>query len=285
MAPRRRISGRVPDAPGRGVADMNLRFSRCTKCHKSPDTRRWLLTPDCSPEPPLRLPMRGWFPPRGWGGSTSAPHRPLIVLSTNPGHPLPEERGCLARFPDSPAEAKQVAAVAADAQLAFVSAMYQEGSRTPFHTRSVQVARSVLWLFGRAGVNVSRDWFEDVWFSDVVKCSTARETGSKGFDELALECRELLEEELRVLGPTQLLVTLGAVATQAVARLNLPVPAIRVPHPAGHDWRRIDRAEHDLWLRQACRVLGLDWEQVRDPLAEVRGQLAKHPRGPLGRVS
>jgi|GEM_PF-2515743 len=243
-------------------------FMRCTECHRVPELRPWLLTKDSKPEPKLRVRPRPWFPPRGWAGSLAAPPRPLVVLSTNPGHPLEREEHCWSGFPDKVADARRLSEAQALAQLEFVSALYRAGEGgTRFHTRSVKFVRVILWLMKRAGVPLAAGWFDNVWFSDVVKCSTAKETGSPGIDALATKCSGLLQEELRLLRP-RLVIAFGDRAWAALMATQLVLSnAIHAPHPQKQGSRRITDAEHDDWLAPVCEALGLDWS-VERPIAE-----------------
>jgi hypothetical protein len=254
---------------------MNLAFMRCTRCHAQPELREWLL----------RGPDGAWHPPRGWAGSLAPGRRDLLVLSTNPGHPLRAEAALMATFPSTVAAAHELSEVHAKQELSFVASMYRQRRGTAFHTRSVQVARSLLWLINRAAgvgslvkhVTRQNGWFDRVWFSDVVKCSTALEMGSPGIPDLARACRPLLERELSAFTPT-LVATLGAAAGKALAESGVTAAhPIAVPHPSGHQWRKITDGSHDDWLQQACSALGLDWSQERRTLQNVREVLLRDP--------
>jgi hypothetical protein len=187
----------------------------------------------------------------------------------------------LAEFPLTVAAANGLSARQADAELEFVASMYRQRRRgvgTAFHTRSVQVARSLLWLLDRGPVTHGA-WFDNVWFSDVVKCSTVQEMGSPGINDLAGACRPLLERELRTLGPT-LVATLGTAAADALTETHAAVEnRIAVPHPSGFAWRAITDPTHDDWLKRACDVLGLDWGREGAPLQQVRETLRRDPWG------
>jgi hypothetical protein len=267
------------------LTTMNVQFMRCTACHQNPKLRGWLLTGESVPVPGLRVERRDWFAPRGWAGSCASPvTRPLLILSANPGHPLPAEAARWAGFPSAVASAARLSPGQAEEQLDFVASLYRQRApgRTSFHTRSVQIARVLVWLMQRAvmrnsaKLDVHKPWFENVWFSDVVKCSTAKELGSPGLSSLAHACRPLLARELEVLEPA-LVVTLGRTAATALVASGISLEGkIECPHPSGREWRRINAPEHDSWLERASRVLGLDWARERPHAATFREALAKN---------
>ena len=257
---------------------------QCTACHEAPELQRWLLRRGCAAEPQLKVEPRDWFPPRGWGGSTATAPRALVVLATNPGHPLPTEVAQWDGFPSTVASAKQLTTQHAQTELALVAAIYRDGvaGRTAFHTRSVQVARAALFLLREASKSLNEPWFDNVWFSDVVKCSTAKEMGSPGIPNLAGACGKHLLTEVRILRPS-LIVTLGAGARAALDASGAQVPArVDAIHPQAHEWRTITSAAHDGWLQSACQVLGVQWAQVRGRLADVRAALQANAWCDLG---
>lgn len=266
------------------VEELCAGFMRCADCHRDSEVRPLLLRGGAVADPPLRVGPRQWFPPRGWGGSLEQGARSVLVVSTNPGHPLPTEEAVWRGYPVHPEHSGNITSKQAVAQLDFVSGLYRGGpGRTSFHTRSVQVARAVLWLVeerhGRQAVR--RHWLDRVWFTNVVKCSTAMESGSPGIGAIAVRCRRHLEEETSAFRP-RLVVALGAVARNALqaSGLRLP-PTLNAPHPAGYSWRRIDRPEMDEFFADACASLDLEWKAVRERLAKIRHALAQDPRGEL----
>jgi hypothetical protein len=262
------------DAPD-SLTALNLDFMRCTVCHQEPELKGWLLTGSCTAEPALRVPPRERYVPRGWGGSLAPPPRPLVILSTNPGHPLPEEDAFWSEFPSTPATARSLSHEQALKELDFASALYRRRTKGhgKFHTRSVQMARIVLWLMRRAGIPLAEAWFDNVWFSDVVKCSTAKEQGSPGIPTLARACRPLLERELEVLKP-RLVVTLGDSAASALKESRARFHSvIALPHPERRGLHRLTHEEHDAWLRKVSSALGLEWADARAAATRVREAL------------
>lgn len=268
------------------TAKLNLSLTTCNKCHAEPGLKSWLLAPGCTPDPALKVAMRGWFPPRGWAGATTPGSRALLVLATNPGHPLPAEATLWSGWPTEAEDAHRVTVEQAATELDFVSRLYRQSvrGRTAFHTRTVQLTRAVLHLLGRAGRSLREDWFDNVWFSDVVKCSTAKESGSPGIRDLARACRKNLESEIVELAP-DIILTLGDAVLEAVQGVVFQAKVLAGPHPSGCNWRKIDRTDEGAvqqLMEDACAQLGLDWFQEREPLQRVRASLAKNPWGPIG---
>ena len=264
------------------IEDLCAGFMRCADCHADPEVRHHLLSRDVLCQPPLRVAPRAWFPPRGWGGSLAPGKRDLLLVSTNPGHPLPAEEAVWEGYPARPDDAGHITRKQAVAQLDFVNALYRgEPGRTSFHTRSVQVARALLWLVDeRNGGHADlRPWLDRVWFTDVVKCSTAQESGSPGIGAMTDRCRRHLQDEIGAFSP-RLVVALGSAAFNALQAAGLRLPmTLKMPHPAGRGWRRIDRPEMDEVFKVACVLLDLEWTVVRGRFAQFRRALAIHPRG------
>jgi hypothetical protein len=244
--------------------------------------RDHLLCTGCTPLPELKVKMRDWFPARGWAGSLSLGKRAILVLSTNPGHPLKVEEEIWRNWPTTVGGADAVSQEQANEQLKLVWDLYslpkgKSRGRTAFHTRSVKLARALLWLVDRAGKRSVADWRNEVWFSDVVKCSTATEMGSRGIGTLSKACWPNLQQELEQFEPS-IVIALGESADNALKSAGFTGKWLRGPHPSGRGWRKVERTNEgkvQALFENACDMLKLDYKSIEDEFLRVRKILGK----------
>lgn len=262
-------------------------FTRCASCHFDQEVARYLLTGRSVNVPPLKVAPRAWYPPRGWGGSLSDGRRDVVMLSTNPGHPFIDESEVWSGMPSSPSKAKDATSEQARAQFDFVTSFYA-ARPSAFHTQTVKLARAILWLVEQAdgGRASEAAWLDRVWFSDVVKCSTAKELGSRGIEQLAQRCSGHLRAELEHFKP-RVVVTVGVGARDALTLSGVKTETtVAAPHPGSRDrrfrWWRIDDPRWDAPVFQPLAArLGLRWSVVGEGFLTVRRRLQRRPKAPL----
>jgi hypothetical protein len=118
-----------------------------------------------------------------------------------------------------------------------------EVGRTPFHRRSLKLARACLWLLG-----VDPDsWRDAVWFTDLYKCSTFVESPPKIATGGFAACRPWLDAELQYFRPDVVLALGGKVADRMKRAEITGGPAVVKfdhPSPANPYWGRLTDTRH-----------------------------------------
>lgn len=200
-----------------------------------------------------------------------------MLVSLNPGHPLQiaakhgdgwdeesllSQHGLTATTMSTPSRVgllrrKNASKAAAIDVLNLCRRSYWEptgASDHLFHKRSVAYARALLWVLG-----VEEDWKAHCWFTDLVKCSTVKESGQNLPAGAVTNCAQHLQKELEFVRPSivaALGINVEAPLRQALELAGSAASVVRLLHPSR--WRRLTTE------RQQQSFLGLS-DLKRDP--------------------
>jgi hypothetical protein len=197
-----------------------------------------------------------WAPPRGWAGLPGTT-TDLVVVSLNPGTALPGElfeyasHGLIPETHSTGVNSEQIIAVWAYGLRQFRSP--RRGQNWVFHRKAVALAHSLLCLLDGHYVEKDSLWSR-VWFTDVFKCSTGRESGPSISLPAERACRRHLERELSLLRP-RLVVALGRRCSQALSRAGLPHVSFRHPSRGCSPWHA---DQHDKAFIAGASALGCE---------------------------
>ena len=248
--------------------DLSNRFANCKRCFEDPATFRRdgataLLTP--------------WCPPRGWGGTTRAGHRALMVVTINPGAPMKGELPLYRSWGIS--RGNKVTKRQSTRLLSHCTQLYTEpapGPDTVFHRKIVTYVRAALWVLGERDRVESRNWINHVWFTDAFKCSTRSER-APSIPKRALEaCRPHLEDELKAFTPS-IVMAFGGKAREALSAMaqadDFP-PLFALPFPVNAGLKAVTAVENDNLFESISRVGSIGWTTaLQRSLGEFRQEL------------
>jgi hypothetical protein len=246
------------------VIELTKGFVSCSECltnratFRRRDRRSALLQP--------------WAPPRGWAGTEDDGPRTIMVVTLNPGAPMPDERGSWSAW--GLTEPGLCTDLQARDLLTRCTRNYLNpvaGSDTVFHRKSVGLVRAALWLFGRRD-DEDGEWLRHVWFTDAFKCSTEAERGPKIPAAAMAACRTHLQEELRHFRP-RVVLTLGTRARDATMELTALPPVIPFKFPSG-GLEAVSDAGLDARFDVVATVAGIEWSpRLRAEFREFRETL------------
>lgn len=203
-------------------------FVACKACREDPELAS-VLTEE-------------WLPPRGWAGTLKGGERDVMIVALNPGAPMAGE--CLVykdaglpvcgRVPPpriSREQARVVTEHCADVYRSAGSGSARSRDHV-FHKKSIGYARALLALMHGRDLGVEAV-LEQCWFTDLLKCSTVRESAPQISARAFAECRRHLLSELEILRP-KLIVALGGTVAGELAELPAPFAGrvVKFRHPS-----------------------------------------------------
>ena len=219
------------------VLKMTASFVNCQKCTKIRNgSGKKVLT-------------ESWQPPRGWAGNFSEGDvlRPLMVVSLNPGHPFQEEKEMWSKNkiviqkkkrPDGTEpfgieHAKKILEFCTRSFLFKNEKDKSLASNLIFHKKASGYARSCLWLLGDPSWEIN--WLNACWFTDIIKCSTGKESGPYIPQEMFDNCSEHFIAEMKAFKPKAIL-ALGKntynKTLKTVQKYNIQTPVVYFRHPS-----------------------------------------------------
>lgn len=225
--------------PRRELTQFISDVTACQRC-----TKRW---PGVLNQEPM--------PPRGFAGSLDvlAPV-PLMLVSLNPGHPLPAEEALWSGKPFDSSLGEGLFSQCAS---------YYDAGATPFHRISVAIVRAA--LSARGDDIPASEWAKHAWLTDAFKCSTPAEVGPRIPERALRECafgapREAdlvpghLEREIAILRP-QVILTLGRRARELLLSSPYADRVVPFTHPSGA-FHRLDSERWDETFRRIADLFG-----------------------------
>lgn len=171
-------------------------------------------------------------PPRGWACNDDRSQVKILVVSLNPGHPLPEE---IERFKN-----KQESVLDEDDLqflMDFATNVYKRyssryGGSSVFHNKLRSYIQEALINCGIIDRHDTNDWFKYVWLTDIFKCSTVNESGPNISAYFMNHCiqRHLLKE-LNYFNP-KAIIAMGTRAYKGLIKTKWASRTVYFRHPA-----------------------------------------------------
>jgi Uracil DNA glycosylase superfamily len=255
------------------LIEASREFLACRDCYENPDIKDDLYNYYDNPVTGEKM----WAPPRGWAGQPSQ-SVDFLFVAMNPGHPVGDE---IQKYVELGIVKKLKTGVSFElAKKASEISLnhYQDPLRDLngiFHKNSRGYARSLLWLLD--GKYHRQQVLQRCWFTDLVKCSTRKESPRSGIIKDAFQnCRRHLKKEIEICSP-KLIVALGKQAEYHLNTLieeeHIDHPMVRLRHPS-NGCPRLYSEYHDIYFKDAAKKLKVSEDIViSDEFRKIRKEI------------
>lgn len=165
-----------------------------------------------------KIKKQPFVPPRGWAGNKESESIQFVVVGKNPGHPLPDEIEAFKnKSPHSTLDSKDIDFIHNFAYSVYRDPWsYKYGQSSVYHRKLKEyIVEALVKCDLATRTEAQKNWITKyVWLTDLVKCSTVKESDSIP-KEIRHNCLPFLLEEITYFKP-KAIIAVGSLAWETL---------------------------------------------------------------------